>query len=739
VWILPGIEGPAVGFGPTFTVRLDNDGNAWVLLLGDSSCAAGSSLVEASLESAPYTTYESSFTVEPPVPTLPEPGFTIEKLQKLPGEATYTKAKVEAKNLSETVEYKIVVRNTGNVPIGLSSLIDTKCEGIHGGATTLAVGAETTFYCEHKWTQYGKWINEALIEGNGERQHSNEVEAVVEKEIPPPKPKFTIEKLQRIGANSEFKTSELIGAVGQTVEYEIVVTNVGTVAVELANFSDEHCEAITGGTATLAPGAHTDYRCTHVLEASPERWTNVATVEGSKEKKESNEVVVRVPPKPEYTIEKLERIGGSGEYGKGPLVGKVGQTVEYEIVVTNTGKGALEFTNLTDIKCEGLVGGPSKLEAGEKATYTCTHKLTEVGEWTNLATIEGNEGTGKKESETVKVAVPAFTIEKLQRLAGETGYVKTPLTGKVGETVEYEIVVKNTGKVPLKFSELVDANCEHLEGGATELAPEASTTFTCSHPLTGPGAWTNVAQITGNEGAGPQSSNEVIVNVPVPPSYTIEKLQRFSGESYTTGELKGTVGQTVEYEILVKNTGGATLSLTEFNDANCEEIKGGASTIAPNETATWTCIHKLAAPGTWMNQASVVGSQGTGPESSNIVIVSAPPAGKVGVHSAPPQCKAPVARYALFNASGPKRKPFSVSISAKGVSKITFYLDGRKLKTLDAAQAKHGLFTITIDPRKLKNKQHKIAVDAVLICGEKIVRGSTFVHPRGGVAPQFTG
>ncbi|HTQ68537.1 MAG TPA: hypothetical protein VMI13_07575 [Solirubrobacteraceae bacterium] len=53
------------------TLNLDNDGNAFVVLVGNASCAAGSSLIEASLENAPYTTYTTDFTVEPPQPTFP--------------------------------------------------------------------------------------------------------------------------------------------------------------------------------------------------------------------------------------------------------------------------------------------------------------------------------------------------------------------------------------------------------------------------------------------------------------------------------------------------------------------------------------------------------------------------------------------------------------------------------------------------------------------------------------------
>jgi len=58
--------------GEETTLYLDNDGNAFAVLVGNSSCAAGTSMIEASLENAPYTTYTTDFTVEPPRPTFPE-------------------------------------------------------------------------------------------------------------------------------------------------------------------------------------------------------------------------------------------------------------------------------------------------------------------------------------------------------------------------------------------------------------------------------------------------------------------------------------------------------------------------------------------------------------------------------------------------------------------------------------------------------------------------------------------
>ncbi len=56
----------------TTDLTLDNDGNAFLVLIGANSCAAGSSMIEASLENAPYTTYTTEFEIEAPRPTFPE-------------------------------------------------------------------------------------------------------------------------------------------------------------------------------------------------------------------------------------------------------------------------------------------------------------------------------------------------------------------------------------------------------------------------------------------------------------------------------------------------------------------------------------------------------------------------------------------------------------------------------------------------------------------------------------------
>ncbi len=56
--------------GPEYRgLKLDNNGNGFVLAIGDASCSPGSSLIEADLEEKPFTTVTTNFLIESPKPT----------------------------------------------------------------------------------------------------------------------------------------------------------------------------------------------------------------------------------------------------------------------------------------------------------------------------------------------------------------------------------------------------------------------------------------------------------------------------------------------------------------------------------------------------------------------------------------------------------------------------------------------------------------------------------------------
>ena len=52
-------------------MTLDNNGNAFAVIIAGPSCAAGTSTIVASLVTVPYTTFSTTFTILSPRPTNP--------------------------------------------------------------------------------------------------------------------------------------------------------------------------------------------------------------------------------------------------------------------------------------------------------------------------------------------------------------------------------------------------------------------------------------------------------------------------------------------------------------------------------------------------------------------------------------------------------------------------------------------------------------------------------------------
>jgi uncharacterized repeat protein (TIGR01451 family) len=371
---------------------------------------------------------------------------------------------------------------------------------------------------------------------------------------------------------------------------------------------------------------------------------------------------------------------------------------------------------------------------------------------------------------------PAFTIEKLQEIDGsDSGFTTSPLTGAIGQTVDYQIVVMNTGEVPETFSEFNDPHCDEgsIAGGpgTSFVTPGQAATYTCSRLLATDGRYTNEATVTGTSIFGTpvtHTSNQVVVEVPRPapePAFTIEKRQEIAGSNsgFTASPLTGAIGQTVDYQITVTNTGNEAFATLSFSDARCDEgtIVGGPGEVplAPGASTTYSCTRLLASDGAYANNATATGTPAGGSplsETSNTVEVTVPPAsvpGSAGGASKPASQPVAVGALqevlpctaslpALHGPSGPKRGVFTVRVNSAGIRQITFYLDGHKLKTLKQSQAKGGKFAIKIDPRKLSHGAHTLSIKAIGTdpkCGS-IARSSVFVHPVSAVrAVKFTG
>jgi uncharacterized repeat protein (TIGR01451 family) len=122
-------------------------------------------------------------------------------------------------------------------------------------------------------------------------------------------------------------------------------------------------------------------------------------------------------------VKKLERVGATGSFVRGPLTAKVGDTVFYEIVVGNTSTVPLSIT-LSDSHCDAgtlLPAGTVTVASGAETIFTCSHVLTSADGSTywNVATASGYS------SATASTVTAASRVRANVSASGVAGAQKT--------------------------------------------------------------------------------------------------------------------------------------------------------------------------------------------------------------------------------------------------------------------------------------------------------------------------
>lgn len=344
--------------------------------------------------------------------TNAEPELEDEKLQKYSTKATYTKETLKLAHVGYVVDYEIIVRNSGNVPLSLE-FSDPHCDnGTITGGPTGPIGRfeSTTYFCTHTITQAdaeaGQYCNVANVKGTPTEGPIVERETnTVCVEVPNPN--------NKVEFGCKVIRDYLFGFPAAEDQVSIKI-RVDGVRVEETIFKFIGPSAVFEYEVNLPPGHHgldvfTQWN-THGFKGG----TDQTIVHG-----------VTCAAEPDFSIEKRQKIEGSPEpFTTSTLEGSVGQTVDYEVVLTNTGNTSLTFGPLNDPKCdEGTIeGGPGNnpvepagpKKAAGTTTFFCKHTITlqdEIaGEYTNSASETGTppEGQGEpvtKESKTVSVHV----------------------------------------------------------------------------------------------------------------------------------------------------------------------------------------------------------------------------------------------------------------------------------------------------------------------------------------------
>jgi hypothetical protein len=277
-------------------------------------------------------------------------------------------------------------------------------------------------------------------------------------------------------------------------------------------------------------------------------------------------------------------------------------------------------------------------------------------------------------------------------------------------------------------------------------------------------------------------------------SFSIQLVQRLKGGSFDPKALAGEVGQTIEYAIVLPNTGNVPLTFTSFADPYCDPgtISGGpgGSAVPPGGSTTYYCRHLLTASdqvaGLHQNVVSVTAnSSETGTtvstHISNTVIVTLPkppppPLAPEPIPTPPPlsppepvQPRAAVAgaiaeapalepqpvAYAgrlgvvagaplLMGQEGCARRSFNASIVAAGVAGVTFSLDRHRLVTLTAKNARGGRLSTKVQVPRLSVGAHRLQARITMTSAPapaaSVTRTLTFLRcDPPVVTPKFTG
>ncbi len=312
-----------------------------------------------------------------------------------------------------------------------------------------------------------------------------------------------------------------------------------------------------------------------------------------------------------------------------------------------------------------------------------TYTIDAEARWAKSPQSEGRNGFDVH----AKVACapnPAMTVAKLQKLeVAGSSYVTTSLTGEPGQTVDYQILVDNTGNVPLALSDFTDPHCDEgtITGGPAGgiLAADTTAEYLCKHVLTEDdlkvGKYENTVQLTGTP--------TEYITTPLPPvmSNTVE---------------------TIVVPVGTKPAGGGSGT----------EPTGTSGTGTTPATPTPTTTGKGATSG---GKSGVLG----------FTAASIP---------------------ALKGPQGCVRSSFTASIKSAGVSSVSFYLDAHKLKKLTYHNARKGLLSISISLAKLKVGAHRLVANITMKATAtnakeaKAARSLTVVHCRSNVVtPKFTG
>ncbi len=372
-------------------------------------------------------------------------------------------------------------------------------------------------------------------------------------------------------------------AVGNIITYSFIVRNTGEVNLTGIVLSDPDVTSLSCPATALAVGAQMTCSGIHsISQADLDRgyFTNNASVTSAEVGPATATFTVNAVQNPSLSIVKTQT--SSSPY-------KVGESVSYSIVATNTGNITLSSVTVSDpnaVLGSCSPSNPAALAPGGTITCSASHILTSAEvinakSLTNTATA--TSGSLSVNSSVTTTFNPAMTFTKSVTSTG-------PYT--IGSTVTYSLVVTNTGNVTLTWVTVTDPKVSNLvcsPVSTSTLVPGQVMNCTASHVITladmDAGFYTNIATGDSNETSAIQ--RDATVGLTAGPAITFTKSVTSVGPY--------TLGSTIQYALTLQNIGNVTLTGITITDpgvvmGTCTPALAGLSLI-PQASVTCVASH----------------------------------------------------------------------------------------------------------------------------------------------------
>jgi len=424
--------------------------------------------------------------------------------------------------------------------------------------------------------------------------------------------------------NSDFATP------GDILNYEFDVTNTGQLTLDNIVISDDLVASVNCPLSALAPGQSMTCSANYVVnqaDINQGSVTNNASIgadlpDNTPLSPLTDSVTIGGTQSPAMTIIKT---------ALNAVYTSVGDIIDYEYVLTNSGNVEITSISVTDDLIPALNCPAASLSPGASLTCSASYTIAQAdidnGSVTNIATADGTPSGGilspVTDSETVFAdQAPSLRIDKTALMSSYD---------RAGDVIDYEYIVTNDGNVtitnPVNVSDdkIASISCPALPIGG--LIPGQSLTCTASYVITQTdidnGEVTNVASAT--DGLTSSPADSVTVTADQMPALTLVKTA-LTATFDAPGDL-------VDYVYEVINSGNVTItdpiSVSDDKIASviCPALPAGG--LLPGDSLTCIASYSVSQSdidaGRVVNMASATDGTTVSPVTSEEVVATTRP------------------------------------------------------------------------------------------------------------------